>query len=268
MLQIFQLGFMKNALMAALLISILCPSIGIFLVLRRYSMVGDTLAHASFAGVAIGLILGISPIASAFIFTSISAVFIEILKNHYKRYTELILPIILTLSIGIAITLTSSGMAVGNIESYLFGSILTVEKSDLITIFILSIISVIILLALYHVLIYITFDEDGAKVAGVNVKLINYIFALLVGATISVSIRIMGILVVSSMIAVPVATAMQLNKSFKTTFLFSILFGVIDILSGLIASYYVNCAPGGTIALASVITLLIVLIGKILYRRK
>lgn len=268
MLQAFHLSFMRNAFMAAILISILCPSIGVFLVLKRYSMVGDTLSHASFAGVAIGLVFGFNPIICAFIFTSICAVLIELLKNYYKQYTDLILPIILTLSVGIAITLTSSGMAKGNIESFLFGSILTIEKSDLYTILILSIICVILLTVLYEKLVYITFDEDGAKIAQINVKLINYVFSLLVGAAISVSIRIIGILVVSSMVAVPVATAMQLKKSFKATLFYSVIFGFIDIITGLIASYYLNCAPGGTIALTSVAMLILVIISRIFVTEK
>lgn len=268
MLEVFHLSFMRNAFMAAILISILCPSIGVFLVLKRYAMVGDTLSHASFAGVAIGLVLGESPIIYAFIFTSICAVLIELLKNYYKQYSDLILPIILTFSVGIAITLTSSGKAHGNIESFLFGSILTVEKSDLYTILILSIICVVLLKTLYEKLVYITFDENGAKVANINVKLINYVFALLVGASISVSIRIIGILVVSSMVAVPVATAMQLNGSFKKTLIYSVIFGFIDVIFGLIMSYYLNCAPGGTIALTSVFVLVTVLIVRVLAKEK
>ena len=108
----------------------------------------------------------------------------------------------------------------------------------------------------------ITFDENGANTAGINVKLINYIFTILVGATISLSIRVMGILVVSSIIVVPVATAIQLKKGFTKTLIFSIVFGLIDVMSGLVLSYYMNSAPGGTIALTSVIVLIITLISK------
>lgn len=261
-----QYSFMQNALMISLLISVLCPFIGVFLVLRRHSMMGDTLAHSSLAGVAIGIMLNFNPIISSFIFTSICGVFIEYLRSYYKKYAELILVIILTLSVGIAITIISAGNTRTNVNSYLFGSILTVSRQELITVSILSIISVITLILLYDKLVYITFDEDGARIAGIKVKLINYIFALLVSATISVSIRIMGILVLSSMLAVPVATALQLNKSFKLTLVYSILFGFIDIMVGLISSYYINSAPGGTIALTSVITLFIVIILKKLRR--
>lgn len=260
-----QYGFMQNAIIAGIFISILCPAVGVFLVLKRYSMMGDALSHASFAGVAVGIVFGYNPIISAFIFTSISGLLIEFLRDYYNKYAELILVIVLTLSIGTAITLISTGKASANVNSYLFGSILTVSKNELYTVFILSIISVVTLSLLYNQLLYITFDENGAKIAGVKVKLINYLFALLVGATISVSIRILGILVISSMIAMPVAAALQLHKGFKTTLILSIIFGFIDILVGLFLSYYINSAPGGTIALTSVAVLLIVLIYKKLF---
>lgn len=257
-----QYSFMQNALMISLIISILCPFIGVFLVLKRHSMMGDTLAHSSFAGVAIGIMFNFNPIISSFIFTSICGVLIEFLRSYYKKYSELILVIVLTLSVGIAITIISTGNIGANVNTYLFGSILTVSNQELLTVLVLSIISVIMLIILYNQLVYITFDEEGARIAGIKVKLVNYIFALIVGATISVSIRIIGILVLSSMLAVPVATALQLNKSFKLTLIYSIFFGFIDVIGGLIASYYINSAPGGTIALTSVVVLVLVIILK------
>ncbi|MGL5084141.1 MAG: metal ABC transporter permease [Clostridium sp.] len=255
-----QFEFMQNAFMASLIISILCPFIGLFLVLRRYSMIGDTLSHSSFAGVAIGLVIGANPLITAFIFTSLCALLIEFLRDYYKKYAELVMSLVLTFSLGIAIILISSGKASAKVNSYLFGSILTVNTGDIILISIIGILCLITLICLYNKLVYITFDEEGAKTSGIKVKTINYIFTLLVGATISMSIRIMGILVISSIMIVPVATAMQLKKSFKTTLIFSIIFGFIDIMLGLVFSYYINSAPGGTIALTAVFTLIIVII--------
>jgi len=257
-----QYSFIQNAIIAGIFISILCPAVGVFLVLKRYSMMGDALSHASLAGVSLGLILGYNPIICAFLFTSVCGLLIEFLRDYYKKYAELILVIIMTLAIGIAITLISTGKTNANVNSYLFGSILTVSKNELYTVFILSIISVITLSILYNQLLYITFDENGAKIAGIKVRLINYLFALLVGATISVSIRIMGILVISSMIAMPVAAALQLRRSFKVTLMLSIIFGFIDIIVGLFLSYFINSAPGGTIALTSVAVLLIILLSR------
>ena len=258
----FEFDFMRNAFMAGVVVSVLCPIIGLFIVLRRNSMIGDTLSHSSFAGVAIGLVFGVNPIISAFLFTTICAVIIEFLRGYYKKYAELVMSIVLTLSLGIAIILISTGKANANVNSYLFGSILTVSKSDLLIIATAGIICLLILRVIYNKLIYITFDEEGAKTAGINVKFINYLFTILVGATISLSIRIMGILVISSMSVVPVATSMQLKKNFNKTLTLSVLFGLIDILLGLFLSYHFDSAPGGTIALTSVIVLVITLILK------
>lgn len=255
-----QLDFMQNAFMAGFIISILCPFIGLFLVLRRYSMIGDTLSHSSLAGVAIGLVIGVNPIITAFLFTTFCAIIIELLRDYYKKYAELVMSLVLTFSLGIAIILISSGKASAKVNSFLFGSILTVSTQDILMILVIGIICLVALIFLYNKLIYITFDEEGAKTAGIKVKLINYIFTILVGATISMSIRIMGILVISSIMVVPVATAMQLKKGFKTTLLFSIFFGIFDIMMGLFLSYYINSAPGGTIAITSVFTLLVVII--------
>ncbi|WP_252238663.1 metal ABC transporter permease [Clostridium sp. VAP51] len=256
----FELSFMKNAFMAGIIVAILCPFIGLFIVLRRNSMIGDTLSHSSFAGVAIGLVIGTNPIITAFLFTSLCAIIIEFLRDYYKKYSELVMSIVLTLSLGIAIILVSSGKAVAKVDSFLFGSILTVTKSDILLIALIGTVCIILLLIIYNKLIYVTFDESGAKTVGINVKLINYIFTLLVGATISLSIQIMGILVVSSIMVVPVATAMQLKKGFNKTLIFSIIFGLIDVILGLVLSYYLNSAPGGTIALTSVIMLVLTLI--------
>ena len=254
----FQLDFMRNAFLAGLIISILCPIIGLFIVLRRNSMIGDTLSHSSFAGVSLGLVLGINPIITAFLFTSLCAIIIEALRGYFKKYAEMVMSIVLTFSL--AIVLISTGKASTKVNSYLFGSILTVSKGDIILIAIAGLICLAILLLLYNKLIYVTFDEEGAYTTGINVKLINYLFTLIVGATISLSIRIMGILVISSIIVVPVATAMQLKLNFKNTLIFSVVFGFIDIMVGLITSYYINSAPGGTIALTSVFVLILTLI--------
>ena len=260
MLDIFQIEFMRHAFMAGIIISVLCPCIGLFLVLKRYSMIGDTLSHSSFAGVAIGLTAGLNPLLTAFIFTTLCAVVIEVLRTYFKKYSELVMSIILTLSLGIAIVLVSSGKTSAKVDSYLFGSILTVSQGDLIIIGLVAIACFIGIFLIYDKLVYTTFDEEGAKVSGINTKLINYIFTIMVGATISVSIRVMGILVISSIIVLPVATAMQFKQGFTKTLFMSMFVGFIDIVIGLFGSYYYDSAPGGTIALTSVAILIIALI--------
>ena len=258
----FEYEFMQNAFIISILISLVCPMIGMFLVLRRYSMIGDTLAHASLAGVAVGLLVKVNPIVSAFVLTSAFGLLIEALRQRFRRYAELILVIILALSVGIAITIISSGFVHANVEAFLFGSILTVSEDDVVAVGVLCAVALVTVYLLYPQLVLLTFDEDGAQVAGVKTKLINYIFALLVAAMIAVSIRVVGILVISSLIALPVAAALQLGRGFKVTMLASMLLSFIAIITGLVASYWLGAAPGGVTALVSVGLLVLVILYK------
>ena len=258
----FEYEFMQNAFIISILISLVCPMIGMFLVLRRYSMIGDTLAHASLAGVAVGLLVKVNPIVSAFVLTSAFGLLIEALRQRFRRYAELILVIILALSVGIAITIISSGLVHANVEAFLFGSILTVSEDDVLAVCALCAVALATVYWLYPQLVMLTFDEDGAQVAGVKTKLINYIFALLVAAMIAVSIRVVGILVISSLIALPVAAALQLGRGFKVTMLASMLLSFIAIIAGLVVSYWLGAAPGGVTALVSVGLLVLVILYK------
>ncbi len=262
-----QYRFIQNAILISFMIAVLCPCIGIFLVVRRYSMIGDTLSHSSLAGVSLGLLFNKNPIISAFLFTSLCGGLIEFLRKYFKKYTDLILSIVLSLSVGIAITIISSGKLKANAETYMFGSILTVSKTDIITVFILGIITIAVIILLYHQLLYISYDEEAARVAGVRGQLINYVFSILVASCIAASVRIVGVLVLSSMIAIPVATAIQLEKGFKTTLIASILFSIFDIMTGLFLSYYINVAPGGFTAIVSVLVLLLVIVIKGLLKK-
>ncbi len=255
-------GFMQNALFVSVFVAVLCPCIGIFLVLRRYSMIGDTLSHASLAGVTLGLLVGQSPVLGAFFFTAVCGALIEYLRGAFRRHTDLILMVVFSLSVGTAITVISSGKLHTSADAFLFGSILTVARFDLIMVPALSAASVLALILFYHPLLTIAYDEEAAQVAGVRIKRINYIFSILVASAIAVSIRIVGVLVLGSMIAIPVATALQMGKGFRATLLFSVAFSFLDILGGLFLSYWLNVAPGGLTALISVAVLAVVLAAK------
>lgn len=257
-----QYSFMQNAFIVSIFISILCPVIGMFLVLKRHSMIGDTLSHSSLAGITLGLMLGRNPVISAFAFTSFFGVLMEFLRNYFKKYSELILSVVLSISVGTAITIISTGNAHANVESFLFGSILTVTKQDLTSIILLCFITVILLAIFYHKLMFITFDEDGAIVSGIKVRTINYIFSVLVASTISISVRITGILVLSSLITLPVAAALQFKRGFKATLIASVFLSFIEILSGIFISYYIGAAPGGVTALLAAFILIIVILLK------
>ena len=258
----FSYSFMQNALFISLCIAILCPCIGIFLVLKRYSMIGDTLAHSSLAGVTLGLLFRDSPVLTSFIFTALAGLSIEFLRQYFKKYTDLILSIVLSISVGIAITLISSGHLHANADAYLFGSMLTVSPVDMAATAILSLLAVLLIAFNYHQLLSITYDEDASRIAGVHVKRLNYLFAFLVAAAISVSIRSVGILVITSMITLPVASALQLQKGFRATFLASLAYSFLSILGGFFISFYIGAAPGGVTALTAAFLLLLTLFVK------
>jgi len=162
----FSYTFMQNALIISICIAVLCPCIGLFLVLKRYSMIGDTLAHSSLAGVTLGLLFRESPVLVSFVFTAFAGMMIEFLRQYFKKYTDLILSVVLSVSVGIAITLISSGRLHANADAYLFGSMLTVSNEDMAITGLLSLAAVLTVILNYHQLLYITYDEEAARVAG------------------------------------------------------------------------------------------------------
>lgn len=247
--------FMRYALMAGFLIGVLCPVIGSFLVLRRFSMMGDTLSHSAFAGVALGYFFGLNPSAASLIYTLLAALLIEYLRNRFKSYEEVVMSIVMTFNVGLAIILASRGRG-ANISSFLFGSILTVEPWDLILIAAVTLICLFFIRQFYDRLLYMTFDEEGARISGIPVTALSYLFMALTGAAVGVSIRITGLLVISSILVLPVAAALNLRQGFRRTLAWAVVFGLAAVLSGLVLSYYLDSAPGGTIALMSVALLL------------
>jgi zinc transport system permease protein len=262
-MEMLQYDFMKRALLAGILISIICPVIGTFVVLRRLSMIGDTLSHASLAGIAAGMLGGFYPIWGAIIFSVAAAIGIEKLRKSFSQYAELSISIVLSASIGLAVLMISLADSFNaDLMSFLFGSIIAVTATDIMIMAGISIFIIISVWLLYKELLYITFDEEGAALAGVPTDLLNIFFTVLTALTIVASMRVVGILMISSMLVVPVAASMQISKSFKSTMLNAVIFGMLAVILGLVFSYYFNLAPGGTIVLFSVALLLLVIATK------
>jgi len=261
-------SFMQRALLAGSIIAIVCPLIGTFLFLKRLSMIGDALAHISMAGIATGLIIDVNPTVSALAITMLASLLIEYLRKHFKKYGELSIAIIMAAGLGMGIILISiGGSDTTNVVSYLFGSIIAISPSDLSLIKIISLVVFLITILLYNKLFYITFDEESAKIRGIHVDRVNIIFIILTAMTIVISIKVTGILLVSALITIPVATSFQIAKSFRQTVLLSVLFAQFDVLSGLICSFYLDLPPGGTIIITSLIILFLVIGLKKLRRR-
>lgn len=262
-MNIFTYPFMQRALFIGIIISIISSSMGLFLVLRRFSMVGDTLSHTALAGVAIGMITNIYPIYTAIITTLAASFIVEKLRKEYREYAELSLAIVMAAGIGIASLLISIGKnkTIG-IMNYMFGSISLVTEEDLKIVVFLGIIIISIILLLFRALFYMTFDESDAKLRGIPVNKLNLLFAMLVAITITLSMRIVGILLISSMMTVPVAASIQISKSFKQAFIYTNVFGVLSVIIGLITSFYLDVAPGGSIVTTSLLLLFLVIIFK------
>ena len=251
-MEIFHYSFILRGFEVGIIIGLIAPLLGIFLVLRRYSLIADTLSHVSLAGVAIGLLTKISPIISAVFTTVIASLFIERLRASRKVYGESALAIFLSGSLAVAVVLI--GLAHGftvDLFSYLFGSITTVTASDVFLIAVLGIVVIGLLLRFYKELLTISFDEDTAKVIGIPVKRINTMFTILAALTVAISMPVIGVLLVSALIVIPVVASLQLKRGFSQTVLCAEAISVVSVISGITASFYLNLPTGGTIVLIS-----------------
>lgn len=254
MLEIFQYGFIVRGFEAGIIIAIIAPLIGMFLVLRRYSLIADTLAHVSLAGVAIGLLLKINPLITAIASAVISSILIERLRTSKRIYGESALSIFLSGSLALAVVLISLSNGFGvDLFSYLFGSIVTVKQSDVYIIAVLGLIVIATIIAFYKELVYTTFDEEAAKVSGIPTKSINLLLIILAAFTVSLSIPIVGVLLIAALIVIPVVTALQFKLSFLQTIILAECLSIISVLGGIVSAFYLNISTGGTIVLITVI---------------
>lgn len=260
MLDIFEYTFMQKAFLVGLLIAIITPSIGLIVVLKRLSMIGDALSHNALAGVTMGLAFGFNPVLGAVLFSITAAFGIERIRKVFPKYSELAIAIILATGIGLAGILSGFVKNSANFNSFLFGSIVAITDFELYMVIGLSAIVMLSFILLYKELFYMTFDEESARLAGIPIKIVDIIFTFLTAITISVSARTVGALVISSLMVLPVATAMQLAKSYKQTVIYSISIAVLCMIIGLYISYYAGLKPGGTIVIVGVLVLLISLL--------
>ncbi len=254
MIEFFQYGFMLRALVVGMIIACIAPVIGIFLVSKRYSLMADTLAHVCLAGVAIGLLAGIYPVYTALIVAVIAAVGIEKFNSSKRISGESTLAIFLSGGLATATVLISfaRGFTV-DLFAYLFGSITTVSEGDVWITSSLAIVVLLVIFFMYKELFYVAFDEESARVSGVPAAKINYIFMILAAVTIALSIRIVGVLLISALMVIPVLAASLVAKSFKQTLSASVIFSLFVVITGLFLSYYFNLAAGGAIVLLSLL---------------
>jgi len=251
--EILAYDFMQRALLSGSVIAVLCSVMGIFLVLRRYSLFGDALAHSSFGGAALGLFLGIYPLWVAYVFSIISAIVITRTRERFDISGDAAIAVLL--ASGIAVALVMIGLSGGfsiDVFSFLFGSILLVSAYD--TMFILALTGAIfiVILLLFRQILYSTFDEKQAKVSGIRVERINYLLILMAGLTVVTATQLVGVLLISASFVIPNITAMILGRGFLGTMIVSITIAVFSVIVGIIISYIVNIAPAGCIVLLTI----------------
>lgn len=244
-----------------------------FVVIRRMSLIADALSHVTLSGIAASLLLEktiftggfLNPLYMGMFFSIGGALLIEKLRTVYKHYQELAIPIILSAGMGIGVIFISLANGFNtDLFSYLFGSVSAVTSADLIIIGIVAIVVIATIVLLYKELFLLSFDEEYAVSTGLSAKWIHFIFIILVALVIAVSMRVVGVLLVSSLMTLPVAASIRIAKGFKQTIFFSILFGEIAVIGGMFASYQLDLAPGGTIVMIAVL----ILIGAILWKKK
>jgi zinc transport system permease protein len=268
MFEIFEAGFMQRALVSGIAVAVICSAVGLFLVLRRHSLFGDALSHMAFGGIAIGLFMNVYPLWTAIVVSILGALGITKLRESTKIPADATVAVLLSsgLALGVVLVSLSGGFNV-NLFSFLFGSILLVSADEVVMILAISAGIVGVLALLYRRFMYITFDEEQAKVSGLQVTLLNYLFIVLASITVIASIRLVGVLLISSLIVIPNITAMMFGKGFKKTALISGGIAVFSVVTGIIVSYAANLAPGGTIVLVAIIIFLGTLAAKTVARK-
>jgi len=244
---------MHRALISGIAIAILCSVVGLFLVLRRYSLFGDAIAHSSFGGIALGLLAGVYPLWTAYGVSIVSALIITRIKDRFNISGDASIAVLL--SSGIAVGLVIIGLSGGftiDIFSFLFGSILLVSVDDTVLILALTGAILIVILVLFRQILYSTFNEEQAKVSGIPVEKINYLVVFMAGITVVTSIQLVGVLLISALFVIPNVSAIMYGKGFKQTAIISMSFSIFSVVTGILVSYIFDITPAGTIVLISI----------------
>jgi len=254
MIELLGYGFMQRALLAALLVGIAAPAVGIYLVQRRQAIMGDGIGHVALTGVALGFLLSKNPVWSAVVVSSLGAIAMELIRWYGKARGDLALAMLFYggMAGGVLIINLSPNGTNANLTTYLFGSITTVSRSDVVAIVCLSAFVLAVSLGLRRQLFAVCHDEEFARVTGLPVRLLNLLLAVTAAVTVTVAMRVVGLLLVSALMVIPVAAAQQAARGFAATLAAAVFFGVLVTLSGAVTSFYVDVPPGASIVVLAI----------------
>lgn len=266
-MEIFQYAFMRRAFVVGLLLSLILPLVGVVIVLKRLSMIGDALSHTSLAGVAAGLLFNLSPILGASVFSVAAAFSIEAIRRKIPKYAELSIAIVMSAGVALSGVLSGFVRNSSSFSGFLFGSIVAISDGEFFAVIITSIIIMLLFALFYREFYYLALDERGARLVGIKTGFFNSLFTIMVAVTVSVSARSVGALIVSSMMVLPVSCALETAKSYKQTVAHSVLFAEAFTIVGLLLSFYSDTRPGATIVLVGVVVLIVLLALKSFFKR-
>ncbi|GAA1926005.1 metal ABC transporter permease [Streptomyces sodiiphilus] len=251
MLELLDYPFMQRALLAALLIGLAAPAVGIYLVQRRQALMGDGIGHVALTGVALGFLFSTSPVWTAVVVSAAGAVAMELFRASGRARGDIALAMLFYggMAGGVMIINLAPGGSTANLTTYLWGSVTTVSPADITAIVILSVFVLATALGLRRQLFAVCQDEEFARVTGLPVRLLNLLLAITAAATVTVAMRVVGLLLVSALMVIPVVAAQQATRGFAATLAFALVIGVLVSVSGTVTSYYADVPPGATIVL-------------------
>ncbi len=251
-MSILDADFMRLAFAAGGVVGVLAPVVGFFLVQRRLSLIGDGIGHLAFAGVALGYLIGTSPVAAALVVSVVGAIGIEWLRARRPTAADQALALVFYTGLAAGVVFVSAAGALNaNLFTFLFGSVLTVTRGDLALVAALGAATLVTVAVLYRGLLAAALDEEGARVSGIPVAALNVLLAALAGVTVAVSMRVVGILLIAALMVLPVIAASRVAWSVLSTIGISVLIGLLSVWVGLTLSYYADLAPGGAIVLVA-----------------
>ena len=263
--EILALGFMRQALLAALLAGIAAPLVGVFLVQRRMSLIGDGMGHVALAGVAVGLLTGQAPVLTALVAAVLAGVAIELIRASGRTSGDIALAVMFYggIALGVVLIARSSSSSPANLTAYLFGAILTTSSSDLAVLAGLTAVVLVVTLLLRQRFFAVANDEEYARATGMPVLGYNVVLAVLTAVTIVVSMRVVGLLLISALMIIPNATAQLLARSFRSSLWLAVGIGVVSAVGGVLLSYEAETPSGGTIVLLAIALFLLVSAGAV-----
>lgn len=267
-LDLLHYDFMQRALLASLLVGLTAPTVGIYLVQRRLALIGDGMGHVALTGVAVGLLTGTAPVLTALVAAVLAAVVIELLRARGRASADVLLAVVFYGGIAggvVLIGLSKDGSA-SNLNAYLFGAITTTSPGDLVAFAVLAVVVLLVSVGLAPRLFALSNDEEYARASGMNVTGLNILLAVLTAATVVISMRVVGLLLISALMIVPNAVSQQVARSFRGSLIIATVVGVVVSVTGTTASYYLETPSGGTIVLLAVGVFVIAALGATVAR--